>query len=248
MDWHLEVKIWAEDNLCSSCPLIQETKISKILNILTSLYHVERNTCTVHGTGIRTRCFGLILILRLKRDWSQSVIDKDNLITRKRCLLLKVTRPVLKRSMWIIFTKNSVLQIDQGNLISRVTWSVFKHVRLKTRMSELSKLTLDQGNLINSTSQYKKTLKYIMRSRCATPTSKFQDNQRPHYVTIGQRNWVRKLLDNQKGKLLDNQEKLLDNQKGEVARQAEGEVARQADFSNQPNQFKSNSWQIGATS
>ena len=36
---------------------------------------------------------------------------------------------------------------------------------------------------------------------------------RSHYVTIGQRNWVRKLIDNQKGKLLDNQkEKLLDKQ------------------------------------
>ena len=30
---------------------------------------------------------------------SQSVIDQGNLITRKTCLLLKVKRPVLKRSM-----------------------------------------------------------------------------------------------------------------------------------------------------
>ena len=42
MDWYLEVKIWAEDRQYSSCPLIQETKIIKILNILTSRYHVER--------------------------------------------------------------------------------------------------------------------------------------------------------------------------------------------------------------
>ena len=40
-------------------------------------------------------------------------------------------------------------------------------------------------------------------------------HQRSHYVTIGQKNWVRKLIDNQK--------------KG-VARQPEGEVARQAKF------------------
>ena len=52
----------------SSCPLIQETKIIKILNILTSLYHVERNTCTVHGRGIKTRKNGLILILRSEKD------------------------------------------------------------------------------------------------------------------------------------------------------------------------------------
>ena len=40
-------------------------------------------------------------------------------------------------------------------------------------------------------------------------------HQRSHYVTIGQKNWVRKLIDNQKGK---------------VTRQPEGEVARQARF------------------
>ena len=38
MNWYLEVKIWAEDRQCSSCLLIQETKVTKILNILTSLY------------------------------------------------------------------------------------------------------------------------------------------------------------------------------------------------------------------
>ena len=38
----------------------------KILNILTSLYHVERDTCTVHGRNIKTRYFGLILILRFE--------------------------------------------------------------------------------------------------------------------------------------------------------------------------------------
>ena len=38
-------------------------------------------------------------------------------------------------------------------------------------------------------------------------------HQRSRYVTIGQRNWVRKLIVKQKGKLLDNQkEKLLDKQ------------------------------------
>ena len=38
-------------------------------------------------------------------------------------------------------------------------------------------------------------------------------HQRSRYATIGQRNWVRKLFDNQKGKLLDDQkEKLLDKQ------------------------------------
>ena len=65
---YLEVKIWAEDRQYSSCPLIQETKVTKILNLLTSLYHVERDTCTVHGRSIKTRYFGLILILRSEKD------------------------------------------------------------------------------------------------------------------------------------------------------------------------------------
>ena len=68
MDWYLEVKTWADDRQCSSCPLIQETKVTEILNISTSLYHVERDTCTVHGRGTKTRYSGLILILRSGKD------------------------------------------------------------------------------------------------------------------------------------------------------------------------------------
>ena len=64
----LGVRIQAEDKQYSSCPLIQETKIMKILNILTFPYHVEHDTCTVHGRNIKTRYFGLILIFRSNRD------------------------------------------------------------------------------------------------------------------------------------------------------------------------------------
>ena len=52
----------------SSCPLIQETQIKNNLNILTSLYHVVRDTCTMHGRGIKTRYSGLILIFRSEND------------------------------------------------------------------------------------------------------------------------------------------------------------------------------------
>ena len=79
--------------------------------------------------------------------------------------------------------------IDQGNLASRKTWSVFKHVHLKTaRVSMLSRLMIDQGNLVKTQLQYKTTLKYIMRPERSTLTmrqfvkelrqtwtSKFQD-------------------------------------------------------------------------
>ena len=36
--------------------------------VLTSLYHVSRDTCTVHGRGIKMRYFGSILILRSVKD------------------------------------------------------------------------------------------------------------------------------------------------------------------------------------
>ena len=79
--------------------------------------------------------------------------------------------------------------IVQGNLVSRKTWSVFKHVHLKTaRVSMLSRLMIDQGNLVKTQLQYKTTLKYIMRPKRSTSTmrqfvkelrqtwtSKFQD-------------------------------------------------------------------------
>ena len=69
-------------------------------------------------------------------------------------------------------------------------------------------------------------------------------HQRSRYVTIGQRNWVRKLIDNIKGKLIDNQ-------KGKVNRQPEGEVARQEKFFLPtqliPNPIRDRSGQLGIT-
>ena len=59
--------------------------------------------------------------------------------TQNMCLLLKVKRPVPMRSMKNVCTKNLVLQIDQGNLI----------ICLETHV--LSKLTMDQGNLMSET-------------------------------------------------------------------------------------------------
>ena len=44
----------------------------------------------------------------------QSVIDRGNLRTQNVCLLLKVKRPVHKRSMINVCKKNLVLQIEQG--------------------------------------------------------------------------------------------------------------------------------------
>ena len=49
-------------------PVDPRDKGIKILHILTSLYHVEQDTCTVHGRSIKTRYFRLILTLRFKKD------------------------------------------------------------------------------------------------------------------------------------------------------------------------------------
>ena len=69
------------------------------------------------------------------------MIDQGILIARKMCLLFKVKRPVPMRSMKKVFTENSVLQIDQGNLI----------ICLKTPV--LSVLTMEQGNLLSKTAE-----------------------------------------------------------------------------------------------
>ena len=83
---------------------------------------------------------------------NQSVIDQGNLITNTKCLLIKEKHPGLKRSRRNLFTKNSVLQIDQGNLISRQAWLELRQICLEK--SELSKPTIDQGNLINMKSHF----------------------------------------------------------------------------------------------
>ena len=74
---------------------------------------------------------------------------------------MEETRPVLKRSMLILLTKNSVLQIAQGDLLKQ---RKFKHVHLKrARVSMLSRLMTEQGDLLLIQLQYKTTLKYVMK-------------------------------------------------------------------------------------
>ena len=98
------------------------------------------------------------------------------------CLLLKVKRPVPTRSMKKVCTKNLVLQIDRRNLI------------ICPKTPVLSKLTMEQGNLLSETAQVhtqwknnlllKKivTLRYSTRTASSTLqstrrtlTSTFQD-------------------------------------------------------------------------
>ena len=95
MDWYLEVKIWVEDKQCSSYLLIQEMKVTETQNILTSLYHVSRDTCTVHGRGIKTRYFGSVLILRSKKDLTFYQTRSNAIVlqgTLPACCIPKVER------------------------------------------------------------------------------------------------------------------------------------------------------------
>ena len=91
----LEVKIQARDRQYSLCPLIPETKAIKILQRLTSINHVEHNTCTVHGRSIKTRYFGLILTLRLKKGLTFYQTRSNAIIlqgTLPACCISKVVR------------------------------------------------------------------------------------------------------------------------------------------------------------
>ena len=73
---------------------------------------------------------------QLTQPISKPICDRSG-----KCLLKKVKRPVHKRSMKKVCTKNLVLQIDRGNLINC----------LKTPV--LSKLTMEKGNLLSKTAQ-----------------------------------------------------------------------------------------------
>ena len=52
----------------------------KILNILTSLYHVEHDTCTVHGRNIKMRYFRVDIDLAIKKgiDVLSDTIECNN--------------------------------------------------------------------------------------------------------------------------------------------------------------------------
>ena len=52
---------------------------------------------------------------------TQLVIDKGDLVSRMTWSVFKMKekRPVLKTSVWILFTKNPVLQIEQGDLLKQ---------------------------------------------------------------------------------------------------------------------------------
>ena len=102
-----------------------------------------------------------------RHDWTKEVVQKliDN---RKKKLLDNRDKKLLDSQEEKLLDKQNssnqpnqsqnqsvidhVLQIDQGNLISRLAWLEFRQICLEK--SELSKLTIDQGNLINMKSHY----------------------------------------------------------------------------------------------
>ena len=158
--------------------------------------HVVHNTCTVLGRNIKTRYFGLILILRFGKDWQSIRLDRMQSSFKEYFPAYCIPKVVR-------------LKID-GDMVSRKTWSVFKHVHLKTvRVSMLSRLMIDQGDLEKTQLQYKTTLKFFMRPNRSTLTmrhsvkelrrtwtSKFQDHHVPLWNTRkvpAFDNWFRKL-------------------------------------------------------
>ena len=61
-------------------------KVTKTLNLLTSLYHVSRDTCTVHGRGIKTRYFWVDIDLAIKEGLTFHQ-------TRSNAIILQGTLP-----------------------------------------------------------------------------------------------------------------------------------------------------------
>ena len=68
LNWYLEVRIRARDRQYSSCPLILETKVTRILKRLTWMYRVMHHTRTTQGRDIKTQFFGSTSTLLLRKD------------------------------------------------------------------------------------------------------------------------------------------------------------------------------------
>ena len=118
------------DSIYSFCLLILGTKVTRILKRLTWMYHVERDTCTVHGRNIKTRYIGSTPILRLRKDWHS-----------------------------------------------------IRHDRMQSSFKEYFQLIVFQKLL-----DWRLEKSYMKKHTCHLDL-----HQRSHYVTIGQRSWVRKL-------------------------------------------------------
>ena len=76
MDWYLDVKIWVEDNLCSSCLLIQETKTTEIQRILTTLARYVQNTWKRHQDTV----FWIDIDLGIIKEWLMFYQTRSNAI------------------------------------------------------------------------------------------------------------------------------------------------------------------------
>ena len=84
------------------------------------------------------------------------------------------------------FNEEPFLEIEQGDLLKH---RKFKHVHLKTaRVSMLSRLMIEQGDLLNTQLQYKMTLKYIMKPKRSTLTLR-------HLVKELRQTWTSKFQD-----------------------------------------------------
>ena len=115
-------------------------------------------------TTVTRRSFSTCNILPTNpnQNPNQSVIDQGNLIARKMCLLFKGETSRSHEIDEKVFTKNSVLQIDQGNLVSRLAW-----LKLTICLKNIPKLskTHDRSGQPDRAQQLKQT------TRCSWSTS-----------------------------------------------------------------------------
>ena len=101
-----------QDNVLIQCGIFHHIyhigcalKITKILNKLTSRYHVERDTCTVHGRNVKTRYCGSILIFRLKRDYHSIKHDRMQLSFKEHFQLIVFKKVVRLKTGEVLYEK-----------------------------------------------------------------------------------------------------------------------------------------------
>ena len=138
-------------------------KVTETLNTLTSLFHVSRDTCTMHGRDIKTRYFGLILILEsnaiILRGTlpAHCILKVERLKTGEKLYEIRYLspRPPPKISLkhdhnWTKRMINWVLQLNISQLENSFNSHLEKHFKLDLSSQpnpNLIQLVIERGNL-----------------------------------------------------------------------------------------------------
>ena len=153
----------------------------KILNTLTSLYHVEHDTCTVRGRNIKTRYFGL--------KWPCDKKGIDILSNTIECNYLS------RDTSSLLHSKSCEIE-DWRSLVWEIT-----HVSSTTTNDLITtRSRLDRGNEMGSTVEQQPVGKPVQLSSGKIQQATFSQltQPKPNLCSIGENWWHRRCVDQRK--------------------------------------------------